>query len=109
MVADGDQYGADEEDEEEEVEEVEAGAEGAEGEDAEMAGAEDTAGPAADDAVSEAGSEDIDIESSEDEDEEEDVEGEGEDEMEMDDASGDASGSVPKGPAPPAGDVMMVH
>jgi histone chaperone ASF1 len=109
LVADGDQYGADEEDDEEEVEEVEAGAEGAEGEDAEMAGAEDTAGPQVDDAASEAGSEDIDIESSEDEDEEEDVEGEGEDEMEMDDATGDASGSVPKGQAPPAADVMMVH
>ena len=106
LTADGDQYGA----EEEEEEELEEAAEGVEGEDADMAGAEDTAGPQADDAVSEAGSEDIDIESSEDEDEEEEVEGEGDDDMEMDDAddkTGEANGQQQKDPAAATADVMV--
>ena len=79
-----------------------------------MAGADETAGPAGDDAVSEAGSEDIDIESSEDEDEEEDLEGEGEgegdDDMEMDDAedkAGDPNGQQHKDQAAASADVMV--
>ncbi|KAF2201883.1 histone deposition protein Asf1 [Delitschia confertaspora ATCC 74209] len=98
LVADGDQYGADEDEEEEELE-----GEVVEGEDAEMGGAEDNAGPQ-DDAASEAGSEDIDIESSEDEDEEEEGEGEGDDDMEMDEVE---SADTQKQHAPQAADVMV--
>ncbi|KAF2641415.1 histone deposition protein Asf1 [Massarina eburnea CBS 473.64] len=105
LVADGDQYGAEEEEEEEEVED-EAAAVG--GEDAEMAGADDTAGPAADeDAASDAGSEDIEESEDEDEDEEEGEE-EGGDDMEMDDgdaAKGDQS--HPQQPASASADVMV--
>ncbi|PVI06969.1 histone deposition protein Asf1 [Periconia macrospinosa] len=107
LVADGDQYGA----EEEEEEEAEAeGAAAAEGDDAEMAGGEDTAGPAADDdAASEAGSEEIDIEESEGEDEdEEEVEEEGGDDMEMDDAGpANDDQSRPQQAVPPNADVMV--
>lgn len=74
-----------------------------------MAGGEETAGPAIDDdAVSEAGSEEIDLEETEGEDEEEEGEGEegGDDDMEMDEpeaASGD------KHPQPPVAQDVMVH
>ncbi|KAF2176362.1 histone deposition protein Asf1 [Zopfia rhizophila CBS 207.26] len=90
-IADGDQYGAEEEEEELEAEGV-----AAEGEDAEMAGGEDTAGPQADeDAASEAGSEEIDIEESEGEDEEEEEgEGDGDEDMEMDDAEDKPNGEA---------------
>ena len=52
LTADGDQYGADEEDDEDDIE----AADGVpvDGEDAEMAGADDTAGPIVDDDASEA-------------------------------------------------------
>lgn len=108
LTADGDQYGIEEEEEEEEEAE---GVEGAPAEDAEMAGGEDTAGPAADeDAVSEAGSEEIDIEESEGEDEEEE-EGEegGDDDMEMDEP--EATGGEQKKPGQPVpqGNDVMVH
>ncbi|KAF2033376.1 histone deposition protein Asf1 [Setomelanomma holmii] len=111
LVADGDQYGAEEEEEEEE-EEAEAAA--VEGEDAAMAGAEDTAGPANDeDAESDTGSEEIDIEDSEGEDEEEEGEEGGEDDMEMDDAEA-ASGEKqaqqqPGGVQQQHGADVMVH
>ncbi|KAH7085495.1 ASF1 like histone chaperone-domain-containing protein [Paraphoma chrysanthemicola] len=104
LVADGDQYGAEEEEEEEE-EEAEAAA--AEGEDAAMAGAEDTAGPANDDdAESDAGSEEIDIEDSEGEDEEEEGEEGGDDDMEMDDGEA-ANGEKPAQQQP--GGVQQQH
>jgi len=107
-VADGDQYGADEEEEEEEVE-----AEGAaaEGEDAEMAGGEETAGPAAeDDAASEAGSEEIDLEAESEEDEEE-VEGEegADDDMEMDEPEAEQAGDKPPQQPVPHNSDVMVH
>ncbi|KAF1956635.1 histone deposition protein Asf1 [Byssothecium circinans] len=107
LVADGDQYGAEEEEEEEE-EEAEVEATPTEGEDAEMAGAEDTAGPAADDdAASEAGSEEIDIEDSEEEDdEEEEGEEEGGEEMEMDEA-GAPNGDQSHAQQPVPSDVMV--
>ncbi|KAI4634562.1 Histone chaperone asf1 [Alternaria incomplexa] len=115
LTADGDQYGIEEE-EEEEAEEAEGEGVAAEGEDAAMAGAEDTAGPAADDdAESEAGSEEIDIEDSEDDEEEEGEEG-GDDDMEMDEgeagaASGDKPAQQQPGGAPqqqqPGADVMV--
>ncbi|KAF2751635.1 histone deposition protein Asf1 [Sporormia fimetaria CBS 119925] len=103
LVADGDQYGADEEeDDEEEEEEGEGAAVAANGEDAEMAGAEDTAGPAGDDA-----SEEIDIEDSEGEEEEEE-EGEegGDDDMEMDEGE---AGEQKQGQHAPVGADVMVH
>ncbi|KAF2794984.1 histone deposition protein Asf1 [Melanomma pulvis-pyrius CBS 109.77] len=102
-VADGDQYGAEEE-EEEEAEALEGAP--VEGEDAEMAGGEETAGPAIDeDAASEAGSEEIDLEETEGEDEDEGEEG-GDDDMEMDEAepSGD---KLPQQPVPHNADVMV--
>lgn len=101
-IADGDQYGAEEE-EEEEVEALEGAP--VEGEDAEMAGGEETAGPAIeDDAVSEAGSEEIDLEETEGEDEEEEGEEGGDDEMEMDEPTGD---KLPQPPVAHNADVMV--
>jgi histone chaperone ASF1 len=91
LVADGEEYGADEADEEDEEE-----AEGAEGEgeangnamaeDSEMAGAETGAANAVED-VSDDGSEDLEGESSgsEEEEVEEEEEGEGDEAMEVDD------------------------
>ncbi|PSN62831.1 histone deposition protein Asf1 [Corynespora cassiicola Philippines] len=104
LNADGDQYGIEEEEEEVEVE----GAAPADGEDADMAGAEDTAGPAGDDdAASEDGSEEIDIEDSEGEDDDEAEEG-GDDDMEMDEAE-PANGDQkhPQQPAQQKADVMV--
>ncbi|KAF2658128.1 histone deposition protein Asf1 [Lophiostoma macrostomum CBS 122681] len=104
-AADGDQYGAEEEEEEEE--EVEAEAAPAEGADAAMDGAEDTAGPPAEE-EEEAGSEEIDIEDSEDEDEEEE-EGEegGDDDMEMDEAEPSGEQKHPEQPVAHNADVMV--
>ncbi|ORY15813.1 ASF1 like histone chaperone-domain-containing protein [Clohesyomyces aquaticus] len=104
-VADGDQYGI----EEEEEEEVEGEGEGApaEGEDAEMAGAEETAGPAVEE--EEADEAEIDIEESSGEDDEEE-EGEGEeggDDMEMDDP--EAPGEKRPEQAVAHGADVMVH
>ncbi|KAF2466811.1 histone deposition protein Asf1 [Lindgomyces ingoldianus] len=104
-VADGDQYGI----EEEEEEEIEAEGAPAEGEDAEMAGGEETAGPAADEEpVSEADGEEIDIEESEGEDEEEEEgEGEGDDDMEMDEAEPANGEKHPEQQIPHNADVMV--
>lgn len=107
LVADGDQYGIEEEDEEDEEE-----GEGiiAEGDDAAMAGAEDTAGPANDeDAESEAGSEEIDIEESEDDDDEEEGEEGGDDDMEMDDAGSDKPNQQQPAVQQQQGADVMVH
>ncbi|KAH7138334.1 ASF1 like histone chaperone-domain-containing protein [Dendryphion nanum] len=108
LNADGDQYGIEEEEEEEEeVEGAEAAP--AEGDDAEMAGGEETAGPAAGEA-SEAESEEIDIEESEGEDEEEEGE-EGEegadDDMEMDESEGNTEQKKPGQPVHQGNDVMV--
>ncbi|KAF2129937.1 histone deposition protein Asf1 [Dothidotthia symphoricarpi CBS 119687] len=105
LVADGDQYGIEEEEEEEEEE-----GEGAavEGEDAAMAGADDTAGPANDeDAESEAGSEEIDIEESEDDDDEEEGEEGGDDDMEMDEGGGEKQAQQPAAQQQQGTDVMV--
>ncbi|KAF2001002.1 histone deposition protein Asf1 [Amniculicola lignicola CBS 123094] len=99
LVADGDQYGIEEEGEEEE--EAEAEAVPVEGEDAEMAGAEDTAGPQVDEtAATEDENEEIDIEEESEDEEDDEEEGEegaeeegeegAEEDMEMDEA--DANG-----------------
>lgn len=110
LTADGDQYGIEEEGEEEE-EEVEAeGAGPAEGEDAEMAGAEDTSGPAAEeDVASEAGSEEIDLEeeSEGESDEEPEAVEEGGDDMEMDEAGGANGDKNQPQPVQPNADVMV--
>jgi histone chaperone ASF1 len=76
-----------------------------------MAGAEDTAGPVAEeDAASEAGSEEIDLEeeSEGESDEEQEVDEEAGDDMEMDEA-GPANGdkSHPQQPVQPSADVMV--
>ncbi|KAF2011791.1 histone deposition protein Asf1 [Aaosphaeria arxii CBS 175.79] len=115
LVADGDQYGIEEEEEEEEeeAEGAQEGAAAAGAEDAEMAGAEDTAGPQPEeDAASEAGSEEIDIEDSEDEEEEEE-EGEegGDDDMEMDEAgqNGEQKQTSAQQPVTQGNADVMVH
>jgi histone chaperone ASF1 len=115
LVADGEEYGADEADEEDEEEEV-GGAEGAGevngdamAEDSEMAGAEAGTANAVED-VSDDGSEDLEGESSgseEEDDVEEEEEGEGDEAMEVDDAekpAGDANAS-----AEHQMDEVMVH
>jgi len=102
LEADGDKYGAEEAEEEEEIVELAEGAIAKGDEDAEMAGADDTAGPIKeDDAESDAGSEDLG-ESSDEEDEEGEEgeeEGDGDDDMEMDEepakAEEPANGAVP--------------
>lgn len=104
---DGATYGAEEEDDEEE--EAGQAVEGAEvptpaGEDAEMAGAEDTSGPAGvapvkeEDEASDAGSEDLEAESTGDDEEdleEEEGEGDGDEDMEMGDASAEGNATKP--------------
>lgn len=118
---DGAAYGAEEEEEEEAAEEEGEAAGEATNEDAEMAGAEDTAGPAAaaakeDAEASDAGSEDLEAESSgseeeEIEDEEEEAEGEGDEDMEMGDDAGEKAGAAPNGQGVPAAQngAVMAH
>ncbi|KAI9724960.1 MAG: Histone chaperone asf1 [Candelaria pacifica] len=118
---DGATYGADEEEELAEEVEGEAAAK-VDGEDAEMAGADDTAGPSNDgaakeeDGASDAESEDLEAESSGSEDEEieeEEGEGDADEDMEMgDDAEKGANPAASNGrPAEPQhhGDAVMAH
>jgi len=110
---DGAAYGAEEVELEEALIKEEA-ALAAEGEDMEMAGAEDTAGPATapdDDDDSDAGSEDLEAESSGSDEEIEEEEGEGDEDMEMgEDGEAKPAAAAQNGQPigePPHGEVMV--
>ncbi|KAI9822454.1 MAG: Histone chaperone asf1 [Pycnora praestabilis] len=120
---DGTAYGVDEEEEVPEEVDAEAAPVPVEAEDADMAGAEDTAGPSngapvkEEDEASEAGSEDLEAESSgseEEEIEEEEGEGDGDEEMDMGDDGAEkapeeaTTKDEPTGPKH-QGDAVMVH